>query len=92
MRGQEAGYNVLEHDVHGGSDAPFDGVVHTVLWGVRGVSNHDTTECLFAELAAQFIRNLSEDRATEHTEFGCVRLDESEEGQRYTARKVQLYD
>jgi hypothetical protein len=35
----------------------------------RRVANHDTTESLFAELAAQLIRNLCEDCATEDAEL-----------------------
>jgi hypothetical protein len=84
MIGMEAEDRLLEHDVRGGSDAPRNCVVYTVPRFVIWVANHDIPESLFAELAAQFIWNFSEECATEDAEFRRAWLYHSEECQGYT--------
>jgi hypothetical protein len=91
MRGHEAGYSLLEHDVRGGSDAPCNRIVHTVACGVRGVANHHTTESFFAELAAQLIGDQPNTRNLDASGSTSVRRVRGTPPESPTARlKVRL--
>jgi hypothetical protein len=78
MRDMKAADRLLEHDVHGGSDAACEWVVYTVPRCVKWLANYDSTESVFAEFAAHLIGTLTnamQPKTRNFDVFGSIEIE-----------------